>query len=192
MEPLNELGNSISYKIACTSSKDFASTQSDQSFRCPPEDALDHKLHSAMRRLWLDCADAQADLSLRWAHMQSCRNCCAKLINNFKSILKDRIHTSLLGFRSDPLQMYIWIFATLWIFEIKYCLIKRTAFWIPCISYAMCPKYSDGYTWANSVDPDICICNTVNSLNKILFKLKRMSFWIPYLSFAIYPKYSDG
>ena len=27
----------------------------------------------ALRRLWSDCADAQADLSLRWAHMHSCR-----------------------------------------------------------------------------------------------------------------------
>ena len=29
-----------------------------------------------LRRLWSDCVDAQADLSLRWAHMQSCRKCC--------------------------------------------------------------------------------------------------------------------
>ena len=32
---------------------------------------------SALRRLWSDCANAQADLSLRWAHMYSCRKCCA-------------------------------------------------------------------------------------------------------------------
>ena len=32
---------------------------------------------SAMRRLWSDCADAQADLSLRWARMQYCRKWCA-------------------------------------------------------------------------------------------------------------------
>ena len=30
---------------------------------------------SAQRRLWSDWADAQADLSLRWAHMQFCRFC---------------------------------------------------------------------------------------------------------------------
>ena len=29
------------------------------------------------RRLWSDCADAQADLSLRWAHIQYSRKCCA-------------------------------------------------------------------------------------------------------------------
>ena len=28
---------------------------------------------STLRRLRSDCADAQADLSIRWAHMQSCR-----------------------------------------------------------------------------------------------------------------------
>ena len=32
---------------------------------------------SAQRRLWSDWADAQADLSLRWAHMQFCRFCHA-------------------------------------------------------------------------------------------------------------------
>ena len=30
----------------------------------------------ALRRLRSDCADAQADLSLRWAHIQSWRKCC--------------------------------------------------------------------------------------------------------------------
>ena len=29
-----------------------------------------------MLRLGTDCTDAQADLSLRWAHLQSCRNDC--------------------------------------------------------------------------------------------------------------------
>ena len=31
---------------------------------------------SALRRFWSDCADAQADLSLRWAHIQSCEKGC--------------------------------------------------------------------------------------------------------------------
>ena len=34
-------------------------------------------LQSALRKFRSDCADAQADLSLRWAHMHSCRKCCA-------------------------------------------------------------------------------------------------------------------
>ena len=34
-------------------------------------------LLSAERRLWLDCADAQADLSLRWAHRSFCLFCHA-------------------------------------------------------------------------------------------------------------------
>ena len=32
--------------------------------------------HGALRRLWSDCADAQAELSLRRAQMQSCKKCC--------------------------------------------------------------------------------------------------------------------
>ena len=32
---------------------------------------------SAQRRLWLDCVDAQADLSLRWANMSFCWFCHA-------------------------------------------------------------------------------------------------------------------
>ena len=34
-------------------------------------------LQSALRRFWSDCADAQADLSLRWALLQSIGKCCA-------------------------------------------------------------------------------------------------------------------
>ena len=41
---------------------------------------------SARRRLWSDCADAQADLSLRWAYMQSCRKCCASAHITINSI----------------------------------------------------------------------------------------------------------
>ena len=33
------------------------------------------------RRLWSDCADAQSDLSLRCAHMQSCRKYCGPAEN---------------------------------------------------------------------------------------------------------------
>ena len=44
---------------------------------------------NALRRLWSDCAYAQADLSLRWAHMPSCRYCCAlaHVMNDLKCIM---------------------------------------------------------------------------------------------------------
>ena len=46
----------------------WASEQSDQSQRCPPEAKLGPKLPiERKRRLWSDWADAQADLSRRWA-----------------------------------------------------------------------------------------------------------------------------
>ena len=48
----------------------WASTQSDQNLRC--HWVLSYTL-SALRRLWSDWADAQADLSLCWAHMSFCR-----------------------------------------------------------------------------------------------------------------------
>ena len=44
-----------------------ASAQSDQSLCCPHEESLGPSL-SAQLRLWSDWADAQADLSLRWAN----------------------------------------------------------------------------------------------------------------------------
>ena len=37
-------------------------------------------IHSALRKLWSDCADAQADQRLRWAHIQSCMKCCASAL----------------------------------------------------------------------------------------------------------------
>ena len=41
------------------------------------------------RRFWSDCADAQADLSLRWSHKTHCRFCIAQalLFSSFWSII---------------------------------------------------------------------------------------------------------
>ena len=60
----------------------WASAQSDQSMHCPPEAKLVPKLpiertaktliRLGGRRLWSDWADAQADLSLRWAQSSFC------------------------------------------------------------------------------------------------------------------------
>ena len=47
-----------------------ASAQSDQSIRCPHEDALDSWLSTKCP------AHAQANLSLRWVHVQYCRKVC--------------------------------------------------------------------------------------------------------------------
>ena len=50
----------------------WASAQSDQRFRCPHEESLvlSYPL-SAQQKLWSDWSDAEADLSLRWAHSLS-------------------------------------------------------------------------------------------------------------------------
>ena len=56
-----------------------ASAQSDQSLRCPLEALwILGFSQSALRRLWPDCADAQAETARRlcWAHMWTCRKCC--------------------------------------------------------------------------------------------------------------------
>ena len=51
-------------RSACTSA------QSDQSLRCPHEEELGPWLPTQRQwRLWSDCAAAQAELSLIWAHM---------------------------------------------------------------------------------------------------------------------------
>ena len=41
---------------------------------------------------WSDCVDAQADLTLRWAHMQSCRKCCGPA--QFSAHLSQRLEVS--------------------------------------------------------------------------------------------------
>ena len=66
-----------------------AAAQSDQSLRCPPEDALGPWLpQSVLRRLLSDCAEAQADLSIRFAHMQFCRKCCVPAHFTFRYAYK--------------------------------------------------------------------------------------------------------
>ena len=80
----NEPGHSIFYNILCALSDD-----SDQpahmrrlirvfAVRLTRLWVLGYPL-DALRRLWSDCADAQADLSLRWAHIHSWRSTVALL-----------------------------------------------------------------------------------------------------------------
>ena len=77
-----EPGHNISNKSAHVPSVD--SDQSAHSFSLISvlaEHSVDTQWSKAssggQRRLWSDCAKAQADLSLRWAHMQSCNKYCA-------------------------------------------------------------------------------------------------------------------
>ena len=45
---------------------------------CPPLDSLEAVEGTCdQRRLWSDCVDTQADLSLRWSHKTYCRFCRA-------------------------------------------------------------------------------------------------------------------
>ena len=78
------------------------SPQADLSLRCPPwrrfGSLADGK--TALRRLWSDCADVLADLSLRWAHMQSCRKCCAPALL-WHNAWKHHIWSISLGFVSN-------------------------------------------------------------------------------------------
>ena len=51
---------------------------SDPCLRCPPEDSCDPLLHmECPAKTLIRLYEAQADLSFRCAHMQSCRKCCA-------------------------------------------------------------------------------------------------------------------
>ena len=48
---------------------------------------------SALRRLRSDCADAQTDLSLRWAHQRSCRKCVPRYIVKWSERIELYIET---------------------------------------------------------------------------------------------------
>ena len=50
---------------------------SDQSLKGSQSLAKDPKYLQADSEVWSACADAQADLSLHWVHMQSGRKYCA-------------------------------------------------------------------------------------------------------------------
>ena len=72
-------GNSIYYKIACSPSQDSARPAHPRSVIRVFEGHWigSYQSKASQWRLWSACADAQADLSLRWAHIQSCRKCRA-------------------------------------------------------------------------------------------------------------------
>ena len=80
----------------------WASVQSDQSIRCPNKKAwvLSYPL-STQRRLWSDWANAQADLSLRWAHMPFCWFCHAAAHIKMKA-----------GFLKSCVSEFAWSFCT--------------------------------------------------------------------------------
>ena len=77
----NEPGHSIFYKNACARSADSDQPAHPRSLirvftvRLKTLWILDYP-QRALRRLWSDSADAQVDLSLRWAHRQFCGKCC--------------------------------------------------------------------------------------------------------------------
>ena len=78
--------------------------QSDQSCCYPHEETLSPKLPlSAQQRLWSDWVDAQADLSLCWAHRSFCWFCCA-MAHLFCAYSKGSGKTTWM-------QMLAWVFA---------------------------------------------------------------------------------
>ena len=79
---------SISYKIACAPSKDSDQPAHQHSLiKVFAGQSIGSQGSKAIQRaLWSDCADTQADLSLRWVHMQSCRKCFAPV--HFLNLLR--------------------------------------------------------------------------------------------------------
>ena len=79
----------------------LASAQSDQSLRCPHEEpwVLCYQL-SAKRRLWSDWADAQADMSLRWAHTH-----CVGFVMSWLTLCRASCWVILLTFQNTTLIM---------------------------------------------------------------------------------------
>ena len=84
----------------------------------------------AQWRFWSDCANAQADLNLRWAHMSEGTFSDIRLISNFHGRLGS---AHWCGFRGDELWQKYW----------------HTICWI-CIPYL--PYIFDRHAWANSID----------------------------------------
>ena len=66
------LGCSISNKTTCAPSEDSDQPGQIRYLRCSPEDGS----FAAQRVSGKNWSDAQADLSLRWSNIQSCRKCC--------------------------------------------------------------------------------------------------------------------
>ena len=75
-------GHSISHKIVCAPNEDSNQHAHPHSlikvFAGHSLDSPGSKVSvGGQRRLRSDCANAQADLSLRWAHRQFCKKYCA-------------------------------------------------------------------------------------------------------------------
>ena len=85
-EPQHEKPN----KMTCASSEytASASAQSNQNLRCPHNERF--RALSAQRGLLSDWADAQADLSLRWAHMPFCCFCHSAAQFSSRDKLRER------------------------------------------------------------------------------------------------------
>ena len=92
----------------------WASTQSDQSLRCPHEERVRSYPLSAQQRLWSDWADAQADLSLRWAHSHFVGFVMSRCI----CFTDSEPHTHLSGWNIPGLQVKseTWDFPVLFVF----------------------------------------------------------------------------
>ena len=100
----------------------WAATWQNQQNECAPSEDSDQPVHppslirvftvrmkkatvlsyplSAQRGLWSDCADAQADLSLRWAHSHFVCFVMSRLIYQFSLCQARRSHKQ--GARQDP------------------------------------------------------------------------------------------
>ena len=91
------------YHKTCVTSKDSGQPVNPPSIARVLVYLSSHSLEAAegpcdQRRLWSDCADAQADLNLRWSHKSYCRFCHA-LAPMVKVLIKKKKTRSLPRFK---------------------------------------------------------------------------------------------
>ena len=101
---------------------------------------------SAQRRLWSDCADAMADLCLRWAHMPFCWFC------------HDAVHFACAGFKT-PLVKFVVFFSILNIRKMT-CIPYFFAKSWENLSYAICQQQRRRSARA-SAQSDQCLCSSL-------------------------------
>ena len=76
---------------------------------------------TALRRLWPDCADAHANLSLRWALMQCCRKYCAPvrmsmpLLSTYRAV--GSWNTS--AYREFKINVQYVLIRLIWVFAVR-------------------------------------------------------------------------
>ena len=128
---ISDPGQSISYRAACASSEDSDQPAHQRrliwvfSVRLKTLSILGNA-QSTLRRLWSDCGCAGWSES-SWAHMQSCRKCCAPVqFRNHTEYWKKKI----MCLHHAKMRRLVWSFLV-----VVYAIIRYQAYSLPHASF---------------------------------------------------------